>query len=463
MNPRTAVLEQSVWRDLPEDTFRSHLVQLEERTNAVPADAQQFYMSSLSFARDTDAYTFSLHDELKLADAFAFIAAVQEGAQSVAAVCLEEDARDRTLTVRFAAVDAINQSLQQALSTVCEILADSAEQATDSHKQFDELFQFVTRLHIQRLLGRLRSSKWEKPKYLSRTHKKPLWQDFANLIHRVQFLYTKNERAVRDLVQSQLRTLAELYSVFETIPSNSEEEFSHLTHLIHTSYDCCTSEVLQGYAYRLAVAGQTNQVRAAVKTLRQIEKIAAYYRVSNTLIRASRRYPHHFVRQHLRLVYLPPYAGIPTSIGYEDWAKTCHVHAEVQLVVHYDLGSLLKTRITSAETAQAKVLPPRVIGTSKHLCYLCYLFIRTHGDFFPTNTHGRLYDQWTIPDLAEFTDKQRERYRDIIIKMDDEVVSRAASPPLWRAEPMTSRENLLDAVRDDSSIALWRTPQSEAQ
>ncbi len=81
----------------------------------------------------------------------------------------------------------------------------------------------------------------------------------------------------------------------------------------------------------------------------------------------------------------------------------------------------------------------------------------------PTNTHGRLYDQWTIPDLVEFTDKQRERYRDIIIKMDDEVVSRAANPPSWRAEPMTSRENLLDAVRDESSIALWRTLQSEAQ
>ncbi|MBV36523.1 MAG: hypothetical protein CMP47_13895 [Rickettsiales bacterium] len=463
MNPRTAGLEKSIWRDLPEETFRSHLVQLEERTNAVPADAQQFPVSGPFFERDTDAYTFSLHDELRLADAFAFIAAVQEGAQSVAAVCLEENARDRTLTVRFAAVDAINESLQKALSTVCEILAHSAEQGTDSHEQFDGLFQFVTRLHVQRLLGRLRSSKWEKPKYLSRTHKKPLWQDFANLIHRIQFLYTKNERAVRDVVESQLGSLAELYSVFETIPSNCEEEFSHLTHLIHTSYDRCTSEVLQGYAARLAGAGQTNQVRAAVKTLRQIEKIAAYYRVPSTIIRASRRYPHYFLQQHLRLVYLPPYASIPTSIGYEEWAKTCHVHAEVQLVIHYDLNSLLATRVTSTGTAQVKVLPPRVIGTSKHLCYLCYLFIKTHGRFLPTNTHGRLYDQWTIPDLVEFTDKQRERYRDIIIKMDDEVVSRAANPPSWRAEPMTSRENLLDAVRDESSIALWRTLQSEAQ
>ncbi|KAK5221809.1 hypothetical protein LTR72_006064 [Exophiala xenobiotica] len=463
MNPRTVGLEQSIWRDLPEDTFRSHLVQLEERTNAVPADAQQFPESIPLFARDTDAYTFPLHDELKLADAFAFIAAVQEGAQSVAAVCLEENAQDRTLTVRFAAVDAINESLQQALRTVCEILGDAAEQVTDSHKQLEKLFLFVTRLHVQRLLGRLRSSKWEKPKYLSRTHKKPLWQDFANLIHRVQFLYTKNEKTVRHLVESQLRSLAELYSTFEPIPSNSEQEFSLLTHLIRTSYDHCTSEVLQAYGYRLAVAGQTNQVRAAVKTLRQIEKIAAYYRVSNTLIRASRRYPCYFLRQHLRLVYLPPYASIPTSVGYEDWAKTCHIHAEVQLVVHYDLNWLLNTRIASTETAQTKVLPPRVIGTSKYLCFLCYLFIKTHGRFLPTNTHGRLYDQWTIPDLAEFSDKQRERYRDVIMRMDDVVVSRAANPPLWRAEPMTSRENLLDAVRDESSIALWRTLQSETQ
>ncbi|KAL6242102.1 hypothetical protein RBB50_011014 [Rhinocladiella similis] len=450
MNPRTADTQQSIWKDLSEDTFRNHLVLLEERTNAVPVDSRVFPVGSPATKRSAQHYDLSISDEQRLADAFALLVAVQEGAQSVAAVCLEERIHEHTLTVRFAAVDFIGLDLQQSLHAVIDLLATPDNTDARDHR-FKELFHLVVRLHFKRILGRLRSSKWEKPKYLSRTHKKSLWQDFDNLAHRVQFVYTKREKDLRDEVQKNLRTLADTYFRFEIMPAASVEEFSALVHLIHISYDFCTSKAAQDYAQRISNAGKTNQVRSAVKTLRQIEKIAAYYRVPETLMRVSQRYPQYFRAEGLRMEYLAPYASIPTSIGYEDWAKTCHVHAEIQLVVYYDMHSWDSYML---DTPNHERSMPRVLGTSKYLCYLCYLFIKFHGRFPAANTHGRLYDQWTIPDLADYDQELCERYRQVIRSMDEEIMAHASKQPCWRAEPMTSRENLLDGVQDESSIVL---------
>ncbi|KAK6355671.1 hypothetical protein TWF718_000064 [Orbilia javanica] len=441
MNPRTASPSQSIWRDLDEDIFRTHLVNLEERTNAVPLDSQVFPLP----VNIDDARTFSIDDEQKLADAFAFLVAIEQGAQSVAAACLEENLEEQSLVVRFAAIDTINESLQKSLERIRGTLAVYA--AGHGGSQGDELFGLVLGLHKRRILGRLRSSKWEKPVYLSRTHKKPLWEDFKNLLHRVQFLYTKKEKLQRRVVEAEIETLAKLYKSFEAVAPQSDDEVISIRNLVKASYGLCTSTTIKDYARRLETVGPTPQLRSAVKTLRQIEKIAAYYRVTQTLLRASQR--HQTLFQCLEFRYLPPYAGISTSIGYEEWAKTCHVHAEVQLVVFYDLQK-------GQPSATGRVLAPRAIGTSKYLCYLCYIFLKHHACYPPANTHGRLYDQWTIPDLAEMEDGQKEKYREVLRVMDQELVEKTANEPQWRSEPMTSRENLLDALEDDSSISLWR-------
>ncbi|KAF3107002.1 hypothetical protein TWF102_000847 [Orbilia oligospora] len=386
MNSRTASPSQSIWRDLDENIFRTHLINLEERTNAVPVDPQLFLLPT-----DTDnSRKFSIDDEQKLADAFAFLVAVEQGAQSVAAVCLEENLEEQSLVVCFAAIDTIDEYLQESLGKICGTLA-------------------------------------------------------VNLLHRVQFLYTKKEKPQRKVVETEIEYLAKLYECFETVPAQSDDEVSSIENLVKASYGLCTSNSIKDYADRLETVGPTPQLRSAVKTLRQIEKIAAYYRVTQTLLRASQQYPYYF--QHLELKYLPPYAGIPTDIGYEEWAKTCHVHAEVQLVVYYDLRQ---------KGTPVGNLLPRVIGTSKYLCYLCYLFLKSHGCYPPANTHGRLYDQWTIPDLLDMEDDIRRKYREIVRLMDEEVVEKATEKPQWRSEPMTSRENLLDALGDSKSIALWR-------
>lgn len=449
LESRTSGAENSIWRDLPEDIFRDHLVELEKRTNAVPVDPQIFRFKEDDHVSD---YILPLQVEQQLADDLACLAAIEEGAQSVAAVCLEEHVQPAGLTVRFAALDlALDGGVKTALQQIVDALVMASLDAGPSN-HVDHLFELIVKLHFRRLLARLRSNKWEKPRYLSKQHKKPLWQDFANLIHRVQFLYTKKEVASRRTVESRLQTLAPHYETFEASESGSQGELQSLKGLIKASYESCRSKEVAEFAKRLEDSPSTTptaKVASAIKCLRQIEKIAAYWRIAVSLVDTARTYPSLFGTQP-NLAFLTPYKSVPTAIGYEAWATTCHVHAEVQLAVHYDTCS------QSSQTARLEHMfrRPRVIGTSKWLCYLCYLFLRCHGSFVPANTHGRLYDQWTLPDLAGFDTYVCGRYRSILRAMDDEVLRETSSVgPVetreselvrWRAEPMTSRQNLLN-------------------
>ncbi|KAI5202617.1 hypothetical protein E4T39_04704 [Aureobasidium subglaciale] len=432
---QTARPEHSIWHNLAEDTFRQHLVDLEKCTNAVPIEPQTFPIVSDKSAND---YTLPLDVEQKLADGLAFLAAIEEGAQSVAAVCLEEHYQATHLTLRFAALDlSLNNEVKIALRGVISTLCTAS--ILGSGETTEKLFAQIVSLHFRRLLARLRSRKWNKPKYLAKQHKKPLWQDFANLLHRVQFVYTKKETALKKTVEAQVQQLAAVYEGFEAIEPGSQDEETFLQKLIKASYQFCTSTEIRDFAHRLENSVSTSptpKVASAKKCLRQLEKIAAYWRVAISLTATSLEYSSLF-QTDVELAFLTPYESIPTTVGYESWAKTCH------LAVHYDV---------LFQTARPSFRPPRVIGTSKWLCYLCYLFLRAHGSFPPSNTHGRLYDQWTTPDLADYGDQLRDRYRGIVRDMDKEVLRETGDTILdnggsvltrWRAEPMTSRENLL--------------------
>jgi len=141
-----------------------------------------------------------------------------------------------------------------------------------------------------------------------------------------------------------------------------------------------------------------------------------------SLIAAAKQFPNSF--QHVVLEYLDPYQGVSTTIGYHEWATTCHVHAEVQLAVHYDLNEDCR---------------PRSIGTSKWQCYLCYHFIKEHGLFFPSKTHGRIFDQWTVPDLREFGAALVTKYRHILKEIDSVVLRQSEKEPqVQRLQRMTS-------------------------
>lgn len=64
--------------------------------------------------------------------------------------------------------------------------------------------------------------------------------------------------------------------------------------------------------------------------------------------------------------------------------REAKVHAEVQLLVHYD-------------NAGDEVVPPRILASNKDACCLCHNLIRLHGRYQVPKSHGRLYRGWCMP------------------------------------------------------------------
>ena len=441
---KTSSPDQSIWRMVAEKDFREHLVALEERTNAVPVDVETFQASACYTGNIDDTplrLTFSV--EQQVADDLAFVAAVKEGAQSVAAVCLEQHLMpEPSLKIVVAAADTVDRAVQENLASILDVLmrVASRDQSHDL-KSENEILSLIVALHKDKILGRLRSSKWAKPKYLALTHKKALWQDFANVIHRAQHVYpTRKERRQQKMVEGDLTVLATCYEQFEQVPEAGL--LRQLEVLIKSTYAFCKLPDIQDFMSKLENINATTQIAASRKCLHQIEKIGAYWRIAKDLVSTARCYPHLFF--DVELHYLAPYESTPTTIAYETWAKTCHVHAEVQLIVHYDLKRAQEGNIANGK----EILWPRVIGTSKYLCYLCSLFIKFHGRFFAANTHGRLYDQWTVPDLKEYDETTRTRYAEVLKAMDNTICCQTKDEICWRPEPMTSRQNLLSKGYD---------------
>lgn len=64
------------------------------------------------------------------------------------------------------------------------------------------------------------------------------------------------------------------------------------------------------------------------------------------------------------------------------------VHAEIQLLLYYEQHPEIDRH-------------PRIICSSKHACFLCNLFINSHGRFHIPGSHGRIYPRWRIPRFQE--------------------------------------------------------------
>lgn len=74
--------------------------------------------------------------------------------------------------------------------------------------------------------------------------------------------------------------------------------------------------------------------------------------------------------------------------------KQSKVHAEIQLLAHYD-------------NASDDVVLPRILAASKDACYLCHSLIRVQGRYEVPRTHGRLYQRWCLPIIYQEGPLQR--------------------------------------------------------
>ncbi len=142
--------------------------------------------------------------------------------------------------------------------------------------------------------------------------------------------------------------LEELAQCYEDLDSFNNEE----KHTVRKSFAISTmgdQKYLVEYLKSLRFSAAVYQSREVL----EIDKIARYLGLCRDLIRFSRRPTHRLLLSNIKIeLCKAPQAA--QSVGS---VKLCHVHGEVQLILHYE---------------QNPHHPPsRAIGSSKSACFLC--------------------------------------------------------------------------------------------
>lgn len=121
MDARTAKPKKSIWKPLDEDTFRRQLIALSRSCGQVPCDPvlQQTHIA------DTRDKLLKL--EVIVVRSFAFVAAAQEGVDTVSAVYVEGIKDGRDVIVHLASNVGVDPAIRQQLDHIISSLNESAK------------------------------------------------------------------------------------------------------------------------------------------------------------------------------------------------------------------------------------------------------------------------------------------------------------------------------------------------
>ena len=126
----TASEDNSVWKGLNENVFRSTIAKLGDSSKNLPSDPRVYSLATWELQHSTSdngEWSLSLQDEQRLADDLAFIAASKDGGKAVSAVALEEQVNPPGLKVRLAVNRPIADEVPKQLNTLFTFLRARAE------------------------------------------------------------------------------------------------------------------------------------------------------------------------------------------------------------------------------------------------------------------------------------------------------------------------------------------------
>ncbi|KAK0507435.1 hypothetical protein JMJ35_009958 [Cladonia borealis] len=381
--------------------------------------------------------------EQRVADDLAFIAAAEEGVKSISAIALEQHLGAAGLTIRLAANEIIPKDVPSIFRRLFDLMSQCATDRKFSREVCAEnMFDQVIILSQNRIHGRLQSAFWQPPEH-RKEDRSPLYSDLREVSLRIKKVPSRNAKKSRTLLQ-KLNDLCELFQHLDAEPRASSNLPAILKNIIKQCYAVSTSDGTCTFNETVASYGYEPKAVLTNKYIEQVYKLGRYWGLCVYLAEASRKYGNVF--QSINLATVRPYRPIISPISFKRRRVECHVHAEIQLLIFYD------------SNPDVSILKPRVLGVSKAACYLCNHFTKKHAEFFLSQTHGHLYDQWNVPDLADFDNAQRLKYRSILKSMDTELQitikrERARPRSQKRREPQGSRINLLTAFHPSSPLA----------
>ena len=129
----TAHNDQSIWQNVDRDTFRRHIISLQQASNEVPSDPVVYSASEWLATHETGnglAYSLPMDVEQRLADDLAFIAAAEEGPKEVSAIALEEQVDPPGLLILLAANEKFPVGVEDMLKACFRLLSQCASRST---------------------------------------------------------------------------------------------------------------------------------------------------------------------------------------------------------------------------------------------------------------------------------------------------------------------------------------------
>jgi nucleic acid/nucleotide deaminase of polymorphic system toxin len=257
-----------------------------------------------------------------------------------------------------------------------------------------EILDIVTRLNYNRILGRLASKRFQLPKsnHTQVSEGELLSVRVSSLMRELPFATssTAGPASAKQTLKNQLSSFVSACRELEKV-ANLQHSISVLKSILEIAYSI-TVDGTQLAAQLQEVGLIGKRLQAHERTIRQLEKLANYWRIALALARSSRSFRKLMVNLTWEAQERYSRVRMPDSV-----CPRKYVHAEIQLLIHYELNP--------------RELPCRVIGSSKMCCFLCHSLIRAHGGFQITKSHRKVYAQWTVPDLSKFSNETVEKLR----------------------------------------------------
>ncbi|KAF2194187.1 hypothetical protein K469DRAFT_651397 [Zopfia rhizophila CBS 207.26] len=389
------------------------------------------------FRDGADAYyrALSLKHEQRTAEAFAVLLANTDDPSRIGAICIEEKARGSGLIVRT----AVNSGSQAERKATFERIAKallSAATAGQLNAQEDTLVNEIIAACQPRLLSRLRSRHSLPSRKSCRPPIIPRLRAAVNILNGMQ-----NRPKALGLLRMRVTLLMEAFAKLEalrTADAHSELGRDILKDILLSIELMLASTDLESILGAIPRNVPSWSGLACENLVESFKKLAQYRPAAQYLLHATRKYP---IFRNLDIQEVCNGQFPETSRGAEPSSgemgiltrslatstrkrrnqfermlqarlgrtlteirrdvlkhvqRDKRVHAEIQLLFHYEQNEEI-------------TLQPRVICSSKYACFLCNLFIKSHGGFYISGSHGRFYPRWRIPRFEELSLSEKSR------------------------------------------------------
>nr|POE67108.1 hypothetical protein CFP56_72666 [Quercus suber] len=364
----------SIWNGIDRPAFERDLRRLvATRQNQGGPLLQRRLMPQLLLAGGEDENGFVLAPDVEnqLANDFAFLSAATTLPRDVSAAALTQANDSSRLVLTIAANQGVAPTVKRAMRSLLDSIEERAKGNLSLKNTQDACRDTMLPIHRDRIFGRLGSSKTCG----QRGSQVCMEERVAALVEIVQAKEWQHGALASKLVE-QLQQLRKAIVTAESAANKSEHEKTAISSVLRLSYEIVEKGSLIERLRSLGI----QQVPEESREIRDIRGLGNYWRIFRYLAKISGRSRRAFKSIDLNVLRSGP------SRRWDGLKQ--YVHAEIQIVAYFDLYSVHR---------------PRFIGTSKKPCFLCYCFIRAHGTYSVSKSHGEVFKQWTIPDDSQWS------------------------------------------------------------